>query len=1054
VDDHASFGYWVRRRRRALDLTQEALARGVGCSVMMIRRIEADERRPSLQMAARLAEQLGAAEQKALFIQVARGNQRVERLSALLAPPVATRAVGAALPVDLPAQARPALAQPELPGGIVTFLFTDIEGSTTLWQRFPKLMEGALLRHDALWRAAVADAGGVVFKGVGDGICAAFADAAPAAAAAVAGQQAIQAEPWGEMGGLLVRTALHSGSALPRAGDYSGLTVNLAARLAKVGSGGQILLSRPTQELLAGQLPPELTLRELGSHELRDIAAPMQIYQLAAPDLPQEFPPLRAERSRRHNLPAPANALIGRDSELAELRAMLRRDDVRCLTLTGPGGVGKTRLALEAAAGLLDAYPNGVWVAALAPLRAVELLPDALAQLFALPQGGAQSAEQRLLGHLASKRLLLLLDNFEHLVEGGLLVARLLAACPRLTVLITSRVRLRLYGEREYAVQPLGLPAARAGEAAPLDPQQLMAGSSAVRLFVERLQAARGDFRLTADNAATVAAICRRLDGLPLALELAAARGKLFNPAAILARLSGAQRAAMLQLPPGSGRDIPARHHALGATIAWSYDVLPAQEQRLFRRLGVFVGGWTAAAAAAVCAEGPDLGDDLGMLERLESLLDKSLVTLAAPEAGDELRFTMLETIREFALEQLEQSGELEALRARHAAHFLALVETAEPLLRGAEQAAWTARLEAEHDNLRAALAWALAEGAPPDAALLGLRMAGALWWFWLIANHEQEGLGWLERALAADSTVGPERVKALVGAGVLTDLQGDYALSRARCEEGRSLAISISDRRGQSYASLLLGQGLIVPDSDNAAAEHLLKEAQYLAKELGDQWAMAWALYHRGRIEEFRGDAAQARQMYEESLERFRSSGDRVNTSMLLGILGLLAFSQGKLVEARMFLEEDLALCLAAGHRRSIAWNCFYQGVVALEQRDQRHAHALFRESLAIRASLGDKRGIAECLEGLAAVALQQRLPGQAARLCGTAEAIRDTLADHRSPVPQAQYERTVAGITASLGPQLLATFWQQGRSTPLDTVIAEMMRLGDLLQLGAPRT
>src|SRR5215213_3791689 len=573
----------------------------------------------------------------------------------------------------------------ELPSGTVTFLFTDIEGSTALWERDRTAMEVAVERHLTLLRTSIAAHDGALFEVVGDAVQAAFPAAPQAVAAAVDGQRALRAEDWGEIGPLTVRMALHAGEAIPDArGDYLAAPLNRLSRLLSAGYGEQILLSQVVQQLTRGALPPGADLRHLGEHRLRDLLEPEHVFQLLHPDLPDRFPPLKSLGSRPNNLPRQPTAFVGREAEVRQVVDLLRREEVELLTLTGPGGTGKTRLALQAAAELLEDFADGVFFVPLAPLTASDLVPSAIASALGLRDEGERPLPDRLRDFLTDKQLLLLLDNVEHVSDAASLVADLLAAAPGLEVLATSRAPLRVRAEWEYPVAPLGLPPRQI----PPPPEQL-SEYEAVRLFVERARAVQPEFALDDANAPAVAEICHRLDGLPLAIELAAARVRLLSPQAMQARLE-----KRLPLVTGGARDAPTRQRTLRDTIAWSYDLLDEEDQILFRRLAVFAGGCTLGAAEAV-------GNQDGTLDAfagLERLCEHSLVRQDEGPGG-EPRFVMLETVREFGLERLAESGEEEAIRKGHAAQFMELAEGAAPILAGSDPGPWLDQLETEHEN-------------------------------------------------------------------------------------------------------------------------------------------------------------------------------------------------------------------------------------------------------------------------------------------------------------------------------------------------------------------
>ena len=607
------------------------------------------------------------------------------------------------------------------PTGTVTFLFTDIEGSTRLWEKSPEAMSAALVRHDEILASAIETRDGFVFKRVGDAFCAAFPTAADALEAALSAQRSLLDEEWGEeIGTLRVRTALHTGAVEERSGDYFGPPVNRVARLLSAGHGGQTLLSLATQELLGDKLPEGVSLRDLGERRLKDLFRPERVFQVLAPDLPSRFPPLMTLDARLNNLPAQPTPLVGRERELREVAGLLRREAVRLLTLTGAGGRGKTCLGFQAAAELLDEFEDGAFFVPLVTITDPELVASAIAGPLGLIESADQPLAESLEDHLKAKELLLVLDNFEQVVEAAPLVGELLATCPRLKVLATSRTVLRVYGEREYPVPPLALPDPRRPP-----PVEALAEYEAVRLFIQRAQAAKVGFEVTNENAPAVAEICVRLDGLPLAIELAAARVKLLPPEKMLDRLG-----SRLKLLGGGARNLPERQRTLRGAIDWSHALLGEEERTLFARMAVFVGGCTLESAEEICDAEGDLGMDV--LEGVGSLVDKSLLRQEEDTEG-EPRFVMLETIREYASEKLEESGEAGELRRLHAEHFLTLAGEAEPELTGPEQLAYFRRLETEHGNIRAALSWSLEEGGDTE---LGLRLAGAIHVFWVYRGH------------------------------------------------------------------------------------------------------------------------------------------------------------------------------------------------------------------------------------------------------------------------------------------------------------------------------
>src|SRR5215212_1192477 len=616
---------------------------------------------------------------------------------------------------------------PQYPAGTVTFLFTDIEQSTKGWERDAAAARVVVERHLALIHQCVESHNGVHFKTVGDATQSAFATAPQGVAAALDAQRALVDGPWPSPDQRpRVRMALHAGTAEPRDGDYLAAPLNRLARLLDAAHGEQVLLSSTVAGLAGDALPESVTLKTLGEFRLRDILQPEEIFQLCHPSLRADFPPLNTPGHLPHNLPTHPTPFLGREREVEEAVALLLQPGVRLVTLTGPGGVGKTRLGTRVAAEALDSFSDGAFMVDLARLTDLDLVPSATATALGLREQPGQTLAQTLADYLREREILLLFDNFEHVLLAATLVAELLAAAPGLKVLATSRARLGLLAEREYRVEPMPIP-----DQESLPPLAELSTFDAIELFTSRAQALRSDFSLTNENARTVAEIVCRLDGLPLAIELAAARVKLLTPEALLDRLD-----RRLSTLTGGARDLPARQRTLRDTIAWSHDLLPPPEKSLFRRLSVFVGGWTIEAAEAVAAV--DAGETVDAVQGLGSLIDQSLVEeWPPPEAlADEPRYGMLETIREFAMEQLAVSEEIVQAERAFEAFLIARAEAAEDGLQGSDQRLWLDRLEAEHDNIRAALGRALERN---DGAV-ALRLALRLREFWWIHGYWREG--------------------------------------------------------------------------------------------------------------------------------------------------------------------------------------------------------------------------------------------------------------------------------------------------------------------------
>ncbi|MGH2613707.1 MAG: ATP-binding protein [Thermomicrobiales bacterium] len=957
---------------------------------------------------------------------------------------------------------------PEYPSGTVAFLFTDIEGSTRRWETQQQAMWIAVERHFALMRAAIEAQQGVLFKTIGDAVQGAFPTIPLAIAAAVAAQAALRQEDWGDLGPMRVRMAVHVGAATPRDGDYLAPALNRLARVLSSGYGEQILLTEAARAAAGTDLPSGCDVLDLGAHRLRDLLQAEHIFQLRGPGLVADFPPLKNLDRHLHNLPAQPTALLGRETEIAAVRALLEQDEVRLVTLTGPGGTGKTRLGVQVAAELAEAFADGVWFIPLAAVADPDLVVAAIAQPLGVREVAGEPLLESVQDYLRSRHALLLLDNFEHVTAAAPDVAAILASCPHVKVLATSREPLRIRGEREFPVSPLALPQPR--QVRNISPTALL-DFPAIRLFVERAQAVKPDFALTAANASDVASIAQRLDGLPLAIELAAARARILPPAKLLARLD-----KRLKLLTGGSRDLPARQQTLRAAIEWSHDLLRPDDQALFARLAVFVGGCTLEAAEAVCA---DVGEHtLAVLDGLESLVLKSLVRQDG-DADGTLRFTMLETIREYGLERLEATGEVGAVRRAHAAYFLALSEEAEPELRGAEQVTWLDRLGAEHDNLRAALG-SLEQ--PADAETR-LRLAGSLWRFWWVRGHLTEGRGWLERALNSSANMPPAiQAKALNGAGILAESQGDYEQATTLHEQALELRRQAGDRQG--VAASLTNLGIIASIQGNyRRAAELHKQSLALWQELGDEPGIASALYELGSLTLNRGNYGRARTLLQQSFNLFRDLGDVPGQAIVLESLGIHAFHNGdyegaashyekglelwrNLEDSRMIahslsnlgeamynqgdhsranslLNEALLLYKELGETRGKAFVLYQLGILAAARDDASQAALLFGESVALRQQLGEDPAIIESLEGLASVACLRGESTRAIRLFAASEAQRGAIGAPLPPAYQAKHQRHLDSARAAIGETEFAAAWAAGRELSLDEAIAEALPL-----------
>jgi len=830
---------------------------------------------------------------------------------------------------------------------------------------------------------------------------------------------------------------------------------------------------------------------------VRDGRSPLQPPQEAAPArlaptiqsaetlLPDVWPALSA------TLPALPTSLIGREQDLAAVCDLLQRSDVRLITLSGPGGAGKTRLGIEAATRARDWYAHGAVFVALAPIRDPALVVAVIAQALGVWESGDRQLIAGLKAALYDKQLLLLLDNFEHVAMAAPLIAELLAAAPGLKILITSRVLLRISGEHTFVVSPLVLP-----DLTNLPSVAQLAQIGAVALFLDRVRACAPTFQLTTANAPEVAAICVRLDGLPLALELAAARMKLLSPKMLLARLEGWPRESPLRLLIGGPRELPARQRTLRATIDWSYSLLDVGEQLLLGRLAIFAGGWTLEAAETVCAAVGELA--VSVLDGLDALLDNHLVQRGSGADG-EPRFAMLETIREYALERLTERGEAAAARRAHGDYFLDLAEHAERELHGADQVIWLDRLDEEHPNLRAALGWAL-EAGDADVAL---RLAGALFWFWFVRGYSSEGRRWLDRILdfrlqiavsedADQSTIynlqSAIMARALHGAGFLALFQGDYAVAHARlmasAEIWRALITSATEAQramrdlastlvfliltahyqGHTTASPLLaelmslaeelddpamraamlfnsGRGALLQQGDYRAARPQLEQSLRVFRALGDTWQIAQLVIDLGLVALYEGDGAAARAWYEEGLSLARALKDRALIALALNNLGEVARWQGDYDQAAVIYTESLQLHQDVGNKPEIPRLLHNLGYVALRLGDTAQAQTHFWHSLDLFRELGIARGVAEGLAGLAAVAAIEGQPERAARLWGAAEALHETIGTPTWPADGIEHDRYQKIVRTQLDERTFAAAWAAGRALTPEQVIAEAL-------------
>jgi predicted ATPase/predicted Ser/Thr protein kinase len=737
---------------------------------------------------------------------------------------------------------------------------------------------------------------------------------------------------------------------------------------------------------------------------------------------------LQQVETRPANLPVQRTGFVGREKELVAVKELLLRQNVRLVTVTGPGGIGKTRLAVEVANGLVESFPGGTHFVSLSSLTDPGLIASVIVQTLGIREAGGQSPLEILKKNLQDSSrapMLLLLDNFEHLVQAAPTVAELLATGPNLKIMVTSRAALHVYGEHEFPVSPLALPDSRS-----VPSVQVLLQCPAVALFVQRAAAAKPDFELNRENASAVTEICARLDGLPLAIELAAARVKVLSPSSMLTRLS-----SRLQLLTGGSRDLPQRQQTLRAAMDWSYDLLSAAEQKVFRRLSVFVGGCNLEGVEAVCDTKGDL--DFDLLDAMASMVDKSLAQ-QVEQAKGESRFAMLETIREYALEKLEASGEGASTKRAHAAYCLVLAEEEATEQSGAEGAEWLERFASEHDNFRAALEWLTETG---DAEW-GLRLGTALFRYWEIREYLAEGRDRLGRLLKLAGAAAPTklRTRALFAAGVLAGEQGDYASAEALIKESQDIAHELDDKTG--IAVSLNALAVFARDRGDIATAHVLFETSLeLWRELGDQKAVARALSNLANVLKLRGDYDRARALYEECLAIFQGLGDRTGVAWSLNSQGDVARDQGDCAGAQTLYEQGLVIFRELGDRWGIAGTLADLGSLAREQRNYPRAHCLYRESIKTFQELEHKRGIARLLECFACSAAAQLQAERSLRLAGAAAALRQNIGAPLTPAEQAKLEASLHLARQALSNTVGAAAWLEGWTLPVEKVVEEVL-------------
>lgn len=888
-----------------------------------------------------------------------------------------------------------------LPEGRVTFLFTDVEGSTRLLEEHAAVYGAAIARHHELLEAAVEEAGGVVFETIGDAVYAAFADPTAAVDAAREAQLALADEDWGPLGAMRVRMGLHTGEVERRGSHYFGPALYRCARLTSTAHGQQVVLSNATAELVRTR-DGGWSLRDLGLHRLKDLDEPERVHQLVVPSLPSEFPPLRSSDGRPNNLPSDVKSFVGRREELDSIYGLVVDEGARVVTLTGTGGSGKTRLALRAAEAMLEPFNDGVFFVPLASLSDDALVASAIAQVLGIQDAAGRSRVDGLVTYLAGKELLLVLDNFEHVTAAAPDVVAVLEAAGNVSVLVTSRVPLRIQGEHELHVEPLRIPSADAAF-------DELATAPSVQLFAQRAREIRTDFALTEANSAAVAELCRRLDGLPLAIELAASRTRLLSPDAMLERVD-----ERLELLTGGPADAPARQRTLRDTISWSFDLLGERERRLFAELSVFRGGASLAAAEAVCG-----GENV--LDALTVLSEHSLVVTRWNDLG-EPRFTLLETIAEFARERLDELGETDELARRHAAYFAEFAELVKPFLYTDVRPPWLRRLADDRDNFRAVLGWCCDH----DDASYGLRILGALWlWYWTAFG---EGLEWARRVLALPSASARtvERARALFTGEICAGGAGDMASMRLFSEEAVEICREVGDDATLALA-LALGGGY--PDDWERVKRNNM-EAIEVAARTGDPWVAAWSKMISGVCAMLMQDIALAREWSAEAMDEFEVLGDswsRASGSMSLAF-ALIQF--GELDQARAALDGSIETLVDVGDLKMANACAIAEAMIERFSGDNDAAAAAYARALELCVDGGDPANAPVCLEGLAAASLPTD-PERAARLLGVARSLFDAGMFPTVPVFELFYDATWPMVQDVLGPESAEREHGVGRAT-----------------------
>lgn len=911
-----------------------------------------------------------------------------------------------------------------LPTGTVTFLFTDIEGSTKVAQRYPTLWESLRERHHAILQSAMDAHNGYVFQIIGDAFCVAFHTARDGLNAALDAQRRLQNENWGEAA-IEIRMGIHTGEAEKRENDYRGyLTLARVQRIMSAGHGGQVLLSDTTAALIRNQLPEGVRLRDMKENLFKGWTTPEHLWQVVATDLKQDFPSLSTLTVIPNNLPVPLTSFVGREQEIADVRHLLATK--RLVTLTGSGGTGKTRLSLQVAADLLGVFKHGVWFVELAPLTDPELIPLTILSAMGASQQPGRSPIEILKDFLREKVVLILIDNCEHLIEASANMANiLLNSAADLKILASSREALGVQGEALYPVPSLSLP----------DPNHLPAVEQlsqfeAVQLFIDRALLVQPHFAITNENAPSVAQICHRLDGIPLAVELAAARLRSLSAGQIASRLDDRFR-----LLTGGARTTILRQQTLRAMINWSYDLLAKSEQTLLQRLAVFSGGCTLEAAEFVCSDG-DSGGILpeDVLDLITHLVDKSLVNLK--EADNLVRYSMLETTRQYASEKLLEAEASQQIRNRHVDFFSRFAVKIEPKLYGGEQVACLNEMEKDIDNFRGALEWSLEEGDPES----GMHLANALWRFWVMRGYWVEGYEWLKKALLKkDSVSFALRAKALHRAGDLASRNRDFVMADALLTESLTLCRELGDEEG--IALSLYSSARRMSNIQDKRAREYFEESLTIYRKRKDKWGTAFVLDQLS-FTIMESEPAYARILREECLTLFRELNDHWDLMRALHNYGELARFEGDYALAKALYEEARVLGQKLGVAKyDLANQLCGLGYCYLRQGNQERAAGCFKESFALQKEQGITTSlIAQCVAGLGGVAAAKGQSVRAVQLLGAAKSVIaafEANGDYLELVDLAEYDRDLAIARIQLDEATFNAAWEAGWQMSLEEVV-----------------